>query len=194
MPPTPTPTQTAPPTTPANIPPNFCLLELMSPWLIHLWTLCHRITGNLYHPDALRRVASGRWPDPLPEQRRFEHLSQKISSSLTTSGLRPTDLLATLPEARNRVFLSITERTPQLVSLGTVPAASAGSERSTQNPPVPRLECPERRNRVALGTRQGYALALRRQGLQTGAGRNGPRWRKTFCSTPSVYHQSMRTN
>ena len=40
----------------------------------------------------------------LPEQRRFEHLCQKISSSLTTSGLTPTDLLATLPEARNRVF------------------------------------------------------------------------------------------
>jgi hypothetical protein len=111
----------------------------------------------------------------LPEQRRFEHLCQKISSSLTTSGLTPTDLLATLPEARNRVFAQHYGRTPQLVSLGTVPAASAGSERSTQNPPVPRLECPERRNRVALGTRQGYALALRRQGLQAGARRNGLR-------------------
>jgi len=38
----------------------------------------------------------------LPEQRRFEHLCQKVSSTLT--GLTTEDLLATLPEARNRVY------------------------------------------------------------------------------------------
>jgi AbrB family looped-hinge helix DNA binding protein len=40
----------------------------------------------------------------LPEQRRFEHLCQKVSSSLTAAGLTSDDLLATLPEARNRVY------------------------------------------------------------------------------------------
>ena len=40
----------------------------------------------------------------LPEQQRFEHLCQKVSSTLTAAGLTPKALLATLPEARNRVF------------------------------------------------------------------------------------------
>jgi AbrB family looped-hinge helix DNA binding protein len=40
----------------------------------------------------------------LPEQRRFEHLCQKVRSSLTAAGLTPDDLLATLPEARDRVY------------------------------------------------------------------------------------------
>jgi len=40
----------------------------------------------------------------LPEQQRFEQLCQQVSSSLTTAGLTPDDLLATLPEARNRVY------------------------------------------------------------------------------------------
>jgi AbrB family looped-hinge helix DNA binding protein len=40
----------------------------------------------------------------LPEQRRFEHLCQQVSSSLTATGLTPEDFLATLPEARNRVY------------------------------------------------------------------------------------------
>ena len=40
----------------------------------------------------------------LPEQQRFEHLCQQVSSSLTASGLTPEDLLATLPETRNRVY------------------------------------------------------------------------------------------
>ncbi len=40
----------------------------------------------------------------LPEQRRFEHLCQKVSSILTAVGLTPKDLLATLPEARSRVY------------------------------------------------------------------------------------------
>jgi AbrB family looped-hinge helix DNA binding protein len=40
----------------------------------------------------------------LPEQQRFEHLCQEVSTSLTATGLTSEDLLATLPEARNRVY------------------------------------------------------------------------------------------
>jgi len=40
----------------------------------------------------------------LPEQQRFEHLCQKVSTSLTAAGLTAEDLLATLPAARDRVF------------------------------------------------------------------------------------------
>jgi AbrB family looped-hinge helix DNA binding protein len=40
----------------------------------------------------------------LPEQRRFEQLCQRVSSSLVAAGLTPEDTLATLPEARRRVY------------------------------------------------------------------------------------------
>lgn len=40
----------------------------------------------------------------LPEQRRFEHLCQRVGSTLTATGLTPEDLLATLPDARNRIY------------------------------------------------------------------------------------------
>jgi len=40
----------------------------------------------------------------LPEQQRFERLCQQVSASLTAAGLTPGELLATLPEARNRVY------------------------------------------------------------------------------------------
>jgi AbrB family looped-hinge helix DNA binding protein len=40
----------------------------------------------------------------LPEQQRFEELCQQVSSSLTAAGLTLDDLVATLPEARNRVY------------------------------------------------------------------------------------------
>jgi AbrB family looped-hinge helix DNA binding protein len=40
----------------------------------------------------------------LPEQQRFEHLCQKVSSSLAASGLTPQEVLVTLPEARDRVY------------------------------------------------------------------------------------------
>jgi AbrB family looped-hinge helix DNA binding protein len=40
----------------------------------------------------------------LPEQRRFENLCQQVSSRLMVTGLTPKDLLATLPESRNRVY------------------------------------------------------------------------------------------
>ena len=40
----------------------------------------------------------------LPEQQRFEHLCQQVSSSLTAAGVTSEDLLATLPEARQRAY------------------------------------------------------------------------------------------
>ena len=40
----------------------------------------------------------------LPEQRRFEHLCAQVGSALTGAGLTPQAILATLPEARKRVF------------------------------------------------------------------------------------------
>jgi AbrB family looped-hinge helix DNA binding protein len=40
----------------------------------------------------------------LPEQQRFEQLCQQVSSSLIAAGLTSDDVLATLPEARNRVY------------------------------------------------------------------------------------------
>ena len=40
----------------------------------------------------------------LPEQQRFEHICEQVSSALTGAGLTPESSLATLPEARKRVF------------------------------------------------------------------------------------------
>lgn len=40
----------------------------------------------------------------LPEQQRFEQLCQRISSALVGAGAKPEDVLASLPEARKRIF------------------------------------------------------------------------------------------
>jgi len=40
----------------------------------------------------------------LPEQQRFQHLCDRISAAMTSAGLTPENVLATLPEARERVF------------------------------------------------------------------------------------------
>ncbi len=40
----------------------------------------------------------------LPEQQRFQHLCEQVSETLIGAGLTPEAVLATLPEARNRVF------------------------------------------------------------------------------------------
>ncbi|MGA8222685.1 MAG: AbrB/MazE/SpoVT family DNA-binding domain-containing protein, partial [Candidatus Acidiferrales bacterium] len=40
----------------------------------------------------------------LPEQQRFEQLCEQVSATLTGAGLTSEDLLAALPEARQRVF------------------------------------------------------------------------------------------
>ena len=53
-------------------------------------------------PFAVLRLGAGLIL--LPEQRRFEHLCQQVGSVLTEAGLSTDDLVATLPEARNRVY------------------------------------------------------------------------------------------
>jgi AbrB family looped-hinge helix DNA binding protein len=40
----------------------------------------------------------------LPQQQRFEQLCEQVSSSLTAAGLTSDALLATLPEARRRIY------------------------------------------------------------------------------------------
>lgn len=40
----------------------------------------------------------------FPEQQRFEQLCEQVSSRLINAGLTSEDVLATLPEARNRVY------------------------------------------------------------------------------------------
>ena len=40
----------------------------------------------------------------MPQQDRFERLCAEISAALTANGLTPKALLATLPEARRRIF------------------------------------------------------------------------------------------
>ena len=40
----------------------------------------------------------------LPEQQRFDLLCEQISATLTTAGITPKALLATLPETRRRLF------------------------------------------------------------------------------------------
>jgi AbrB family looped-hinge helix DNA binding protein len=40
----------------------------------------------------------------LPEQRRFEQLCKQVSASLVAAGVTVEELLATIPDARNRVY------------------------------------------------------------------------------------------
>src|ERR1700690_1549249 len=40
----------------------------------------------------------------LPEQRRFEQLCQRVSSQLTAASVTPEEIVATLPEIRERVY------------------------------------------------------------------------------------------
>jgi AbrB family looped-hinge helix DNA binding protein len=53
-------------------------------------------------PFAVLRLGDGLLL--LPEQRRFEQLCEEVSSALTTAGVEPGDLMATLGEARKRVY------------------------------------------------------------------------------------------
>ena len=48
----------------------------------------------------------------LPEQQRFEQLCEQVSARLTGAGLTPDDLMATLPEARNRVYARLYAKRP----------------------------------------------------------------------------------
>jgi AbrB family looped-hinge helix DNA binding protein len=40
----------------------------------------------------------------LPEQRRFDNLCERISSTLTATGVAAEDVLSTLPQTRERLF------------------------------------------------------------------------------------------
>ena len=40
----------------------------------------------------------------LPQQQRFERLCQKVSSALAGAGISPKAMLASLPQARKRIF------------------------------------------------------------------------------------------
>ena len=48
----------------------------------------------------------------VPEQQRFEQLCEQVSARLTGAGLTPDDLIATLPEARNRVYARLYSKRP----------------------------------------------------------------------------------
>jgi AbrB family looped-hinge helix DNA binding protein len=51
---------------------------------------------------AVLRVGDG--PILLPEHQRFAQLCERITSALTHVGVKPQELLATLPQARERVY------------------------------------------------------------------------------------------
>ena len=53
-------------------------------------------------PFAVLRVGNGLIL--LPEHQRFEQLCARVTSVLAHGGVQPQELLATLPEARKRVF------------------------------------------------------------------------------------------
>ena len=53
-------------------------------------------------PLAVLRIGGGLIL--LPEQQRLERLCQRIGGALTGTGVTPGAILATLPEARRRVF------------------------------------------------------------------------------------------
>jgi len=53
-------------------------------------------------PFAVLRLGDGLLL--LPEQRRFERLCEQMSAALAGAGLATEDVLATVPEARNRVY------------------------------------------------------------------------------------------
>ncbi len=53
-------------------------------------------------PFAVLRIGDGLIL--LPEQRRFQQLCEQVSSTLTAAGLTSANLLATIPQARIRVY------------------------------------------------------------------------------------------
>lgn len=53
-------------------------------------------------PFAVLRIGSGLIL--LPDQHRFDQLCGRVSAALLASGAKPEDLLATLPEARDRIY------------------------------------------------------------------------------------------
>jgi AbrB family looped-hinge helix DNA binding protein len=61
----------------------------------------------------------------LPEQQRFEHLCRQVSASLTVAGSTLEDLLATLPQARQRI---VTRRYGKMAA-ANIPRVRARSHR-----------------------------------------------------------------
>jgi AbrB family looped-hinge helix DNA binding protein len=53
-------------------------------------------------PLAVLRIGNGLIF--LPQQQQFEELCEKLRVALTAAGIRETDLLATLPEVRKRIY------------------------------------------------------------------------------------------
>lgn len=62
----------------------------------------------------------------LPEQQRFEQLCQQVSERLAAAGVTSDDLLATLPEARNRVYARRYGRGPSARSSRRTPRSHRG--------------------------------------------------------------------
>jgi len=61
-------------------------------------------------PFAVLRLGNGLIL--LPEQQRFEQLCEQVSNRLIGASLAPDDLLATLPDARNRVYARLYGKKP----------------------------------------------------------------------------------
>jgi hypothetical protein len=102
----------------------------------------------------------------VPEHQRFDHLCQQVSSSLTAAGLTSGDILATLPEARNRVYARrCGKKVPGTPFPGPLSKLSREATGQRRILPFPRLERPNRRDRFFLGTLQGHVVALCGEGL-----------------------------
>src|SRR5450756_541215 len=65
----------------------------------------------------------------LPEQRRFEQLCERVSASLTAAGLTSEGILATITEARNRVYARRYGKKPAKSDSDTVSRRSRRSPR-----------------------------------------------------------------
>jgi AbrB family looped-hinge helix DNA binding protein len=74
-------------------------------------------------PFAVLRMGDGLLL--LPEQQRFDRLCERISATLTAAEITPDDLLATLPQARARVFAR---------RYGAPPSKKKSSPRSRRRP------------------------------------------------------------
>ena len=73
-------------------------------------------------PFAVLRLGDGLLL--LPEQQRFEHLCEKIRTTLMTAGATPESILKTLPKARQRVFDRLYGAQSKLATSRRRPAAT----------------------------------------------------------------------
>jgi AbrB family looped-hinge helix DNA binding protein len=68
----------------------------------------------------------------LPEQQRFDALCERISSTLSSAGVAAEDVLATLPDARKRVYERRYGTDINTAGRGSVVASSARQRRVTR--------------------------------------------------------------